>query len=119
MNLPETRQRKNLLYDFYENLLTHRQREIFAMHHMDDCSLAEIGATEGITPQAVADILKRSGTRLEYYDKRLGLIEKHENRKTDVRKIRLLLEDFENNPQTPEAPAIISQIRRHLENLLA
>jgi len=117
MNLPESRQRKNLLYDFYESLLTQRQREIFAMHYMEDCSLAEIGTAAGITPQAVADILKRTATRLEHYDKRLGLIERHENRKFDAKKIQLLLEDLEQNPS--QSSVIISQIRRHLENLLA
>ncbi|MCL1877921.1 MAG: DNA-binding protein [Defluviitaleaceae bacterium] len=119
MDLPEARQRKILLYDFYENLLTQRQREIFAMHYMDDCSLAEIGAAAGITPQGVADILKRVTAKLEQYDKRLGLVEKHENRRADAKKIRLLLDDFESNPRTPEAPAIISQIRRQLDNLIS
>ncbi|MCL2357035.1 MAG: hypothetical protein FWC70_07745 [Defluviitaleaceae bacterium] len=114
MDLPETRQRKILLFDFYENLLTQRQREIFALHYMDDCSLAEIGAAEGITPQAAADILKRTATRLEHYDKRLGLLARHENRLADVQKIRLLLEELDEPEQNPA----ISQIRNLLENLI-
>lgn len=118
MDLPEARQRKNLLFDFYENLLTQRQREIFSMHYMEDCSLAEVGAATGITPQAVADMLRRVNTRLEHYDKRLGLVEKHESRKFAAKKIRLLLDDLENKPDTPEILAIITQLRRQLDSLI-
>jgi len=88
MNLPETRQRIIVLFDFYESLLTPRQREVFAMHYMEDNSLAEIGEAFDITPQAVADMLKRTIKRLEHYDKQLTLVEKHEHRKAVVEKIR-------------------------------
>ncbi|MCL2578244.1 MAG: DNA-binding protein [Defluviitaleaceae bacterium] len=115
MNLPETRQQKNLLFDFYEVLLTAKQREVFTMHYMEDHSLAEIGDFMGITPQAVADMLKRVNGRLNHYDKLLGMTEKFKNQQALATKINLALDDLEQNPM--ETGAIIAQIRRLLNNL--
>ncbi|MDR0273064.1 MAG: hypothetical protein LBI27_07090 [Clostridiales bacterium] len=95
MDLPEARQRLNLIFDFYEALLTQRQREIFSMHYADDCSLAEIGTVLEITPQAVADILKRTTARLNKYDELLGLVEKHERQKAIISEIKLLTDEKE------------------------
>ncbi|MCL2386766.1 MAG: hypothetical protein FWC89_04350 [Defluviitaleaceae bacterium] len=114
-DLPESRQRKNLLYDFYETLLTERQREIFVMHHMEDCSLVEIGNVMGITPQAVADILKRTNGRLNHYDKLLGLIEKFETQQATAAKIKLALDEFEKNPVSQN----ITEIRNLVENFIS
>jgi predicted DNA-binding protein YlxM (UPF0122 family) len=118
MDLPEKRSHKNLLFDFYEQLLTDKQREVFAMHYMEDNSLAEIGEAMGITPQAVADMLKRVNGRLTHYDKLLGLVEKSENQKIFAARITHALNDLEANPNTTERGAIITQIRRLLDNLL-
>lgn len=117
MDLPEARQRKNLLFDFYEALLTPRQREVFTMHYMEDNSLAEIGSAMNITPQAVADMLKRVNGRLAYYDGLLGLLGKSQNQKTTVAKIKLTLQNLESTPNTSEKDAIITQIHRLLDNL--
>jgi hypothetical protein len=72
-------QHKNLLFDFYGGLLTDKQCDCFSMHYMDDFSLVEIGEQFGITPQAVADLLKRTNALLDKYEHKLGLVEKHNN----------------------------------------
>jgi hypothetical protein len=74
VSLPWEMQYKNLLFDFYGGLLTEKQREYFAMHYMDDLSLAEIGEQSGTTPQAVADLLKRTCALLEKYEQKLSLV---------------------------------------------
>lgn len=118
MDLHEVRQRKILLYDFYEALLTQKQREIFSMHYMEDCSLVEIGKAMDISSQAVADMLKRTTKRLNRYDELLGLVEKHQNQQATAIKIKLALDDIEKTvPETPEISAITTQIRRLLDNL--
>ncbi|MDR1665200.1 MAG: YlxM family DNA-binding protein, partial [Clostridiales bacterium] len=70
-------QRMNLLYDFYGELLTPKQSAYLTMYYMDDLSLGEIAKHNGITPQAAADLIKRTGALLEQYEKKLGLIQKH------------------------------------------
>ncbi len=86
--LPANVQRKNMLYDFYGSLLTDKQSSFFTMHYMDDLSLAEIGEHCGVTPQAVADLLKRANNSLESYETRLGLLKKLTEQKETMRSIQ-------------------------------
>jgi len=66
-----------LLYDFYGELLTDKQRAVFEMSNFNDMSLGEIGEELGITPQGVRDSLKRAETKLNHYESVLGLVKKH------------------------------------------
>ena len=65
--------RLNLLYDFYGDFLTKKQREIFELYFLNDLSLGEIAEQYGITRQGVYDIVKRSQDILENYKKKLGM----------------------------------------------
>ena len=47
---------QNLLYDFYGELLTAHQKEIYGEHILNDMTATEIAAEFGITRQAVHDI---------------------------------------------------------------
>jgi predicted DNA-binding protein YlxM (UPF0122 family) len=111
MDLPEARQHKNLLFDFYENLLTQKQRDIFTMHCMEDCSLAEIGSMMGTTSQAVSDLLKRTAKRLSGYEKQLGLVEKHKNQQAAAEKIKHELEKLKIPPD--------EKIHKLIEDIIA
>ncbi len=66
----------NLLYDFYGQLLTKKQRTFFDLYYQDDLSLGEIAAQHDVTRQAVYDILKRSERALESFESKLKLVER-------------------------------------------
>lgn len=61
------------LYDFYNALLTEKQRECLNMHYLQDLSLAEIAEEFGVSRQAVHDILRRAEQTLEEYEEKLKL----------------------------------------------
>nr|WP_028972397.1 YlxM family DNA-binding protein [Sporomusa ovata] len=61
------------LYDFYNALLTEKQRDCLNMHYLQDLSLAEIAAEFSVSRQAVHDILRRAEQTLEEYEHKLGL----------------------------------------------
>ncbi len=86
--LPASMQYKNLLFDFYGGLLTEKQRALFIMHYMEDYSLAEIGELHGVTPQAVADLLKRANKLLEGYESHIGLVKKLSQQQETLRVIQ-------------------------------
>ena len=54
---------RTMLFDFYGELLTEKQREYFDLHYNEDLSLAEIAALTGISRQGVWDIIRRGPCR--------------------------------------------------------
>ena len=66
-----------LLYDFYGELLTDKQKSVMELYYLDDFSLHEIAAEHGITRQAVLDMLKRTEKLLGQYEQKLGLVAKY------------------------------------------
>ncbi|MCU6707074.1 putative DNA-binding protein [Paenibacillus sp. J5C_2022] len=70
--------RMNLLLDFYDSLLTEKQRTILTYYYRDDFSLGEIALEFDISRQAVYDNIKRAEGALEGYESKLGLLIRHE-----------------------------------------
>lgn len=69
---------RNLLFDFYGELLTERQRNIYQDAVYGDLSLSELADDYGISRQGVHDLIKRCDKTLEEYEQKLHLIERFE-----------------------------------------
>lgn len=65
-----------LLYDFYGELPTSHQRQIFEDVVLNDYSFSEIAKDQGISRQGVHDMIKRCNKLLEGYEQKLHLVEK-------------------------------------------
>ena len=63
-----------LLYDYYGNLLTERQRECFELRYNQDLSLGEIGEELGISRQGVHDNLSRTEALLRNMECKTGCV---------------------------------------------
>jgi len=81
---------QSLLYDFYGELLTAHQKQIYEQFILEDLSLAEIAQTAGISRQGVHDIVKRCHKALRGYEEKLHLMEKFLAIKSKVYKIEEL-----------------------------
>ena len=68
--------RKNLLYDFYGELLTQHQKLVYEDAVYNDCSLSELADQYNISRQGVHDLLKRCDRILEGYEDKLHLVER-------------------------------------------
>ena len=68
--------RTGLLFDFYEKLLTEKQKTVLSFYLNEDFSLAEISEKINISRQAVHDIIKRTTLKLEDFEKKLCLYDK-------------------------------------------
>ena len=79
--------RQSLLYDFYGELLTKRQREVMELYHEENLSLAEIADEFGISRQGVYDALKNGEKALTGYEQKLGLVEKFQRSSEAIMKI--------------------------------
>ncbi|MDO5400851.1 MAG: sigma factor-like helix-turn-helix DNA-binding protein [Eubacteriales bacterium] len=63
-----------LLYDYYGDLLTDRQKECFELRYHQDMSLGEIGEELGITRQGVHDNLSRAEQLLRTMEEKTGCV---------------------------------------------
>ena len=85
--------KQSLLYDFYGELLTEHQKEIYEQFIVEDLSLSEIAKDAGISRQGVHDLIKRCNKILEEYEAKLHLVEKFLSVKEKVHQINGLLEE--------------------------
>ena len=79
--------KRSLLYDFYGDLLTEHQKEIYGAYVMDNLSYAEIAQEYDISRQGVHDLVRRVEGILEEYEKKLQLVEKFQEVKQKVKEI--------------------------------
>lgn len=86
----ETKIELAYLYDFYGELLNEHQRQIYEDFVLNDLSLGEIAAEEGISRQGVHDLIKRCSKKLQDYEDKLHLVEKFLRVKEDVAEIHTL-----------------------------
>ena len=63
-----------LLYDYYGDLLTDRQKECFEMRYYQDLSLGEIGEILSISRQGVHDNLSRAEALLRNMEAKTGCV---------------------------------------------
>lgn len=70
----------NEYLDWYQQLLTDKQKEICDLYYREDFSLSEISENYQISRAAVLDTLNRSRKSLVEYEKKLHLIEKYHAR---------------------------------------
>ena len=80
--------RQSLLYDFYGDLLTQHQKEIFEAYVLQNLSLGEIAAETGISRQGVHDMIRRCNSLLSGYEEKLKLVERFLMIKSKVEQIQ-------------------------------
>ena len=83
------------LYDFYGELLTDHQKEVYEQFVLEDLSLGEIAREEGISRQGVHDLVKRCSQTLKGYEEKLHLVEKFVSIREKVKQIDELLDEYE------------------------
>ncbi len=84
---------QGLLYDFYGELLTEHQKNIYEDVVYNDLSLAEIAAENGISRQGVHDLVRRFDRALQEYEDKLHLVERFLTIKNRISVIESLADD--------------------------
>lgn len=95
MMLLEKTTRMNFLFDFYQSLLTEKQRSYMHLYYLDDHSLGEIADEYEISRQAVYDNIRRTEAMLEEYEDKLELFGKFQQRQMVIEQLTLATEQAE------------------------
>lgn len=75
-----------MLYDFYGELLTPRQKEVLQYYYEENYSLSETAEELGVSRQAVHDTIHKAEKALRGYEQKLGLVERFKRTEADTQR---------------------------------
>ena len=101
---------QTLLYDFYGEMLTERQQQVYESVVLEDYSLSEVAEDLGISRQGVHDMIKRCNHTLEEYESRLHLVEKFLCIRKQVQKIKELAVGYNAGEITEISNKILEEL---------
>lgn len=107
--LLEKTTRMNFLFDFYQALLTDKQRSYMELYYLDDHSLGEIAESYSISRQAVYDNIRRTEAMLEEYEEKLKLFEKFQQRQEVLKQLTEAIRNEESSVE--ERLAVVEQLK--------
>ena len=100
-----------LLFDYYGDLLTDRQRMCFDLRHNQDMSLAEIAEELQVSRQSIHDILTRTEAQLRNMEEKTGCVERDRNCRKAMDEILSLAKQL-NDYSDPAVAKIADRICR-------
>ena len=110
--------RMAMLYDFYGDLLTPRQKEFYDLYYNDDLSLAEIAENYDITRQGVRDIIVRAEKTLEDIEEKTGLIQRYNRTRATTAALRSLCSQLQALNQARVMDRELDDLGRQLSDAI-
>ena len=109
--------RVNFLFDFYQSLLTEKQRMYMKLYYLEDFSLGEIAGEFNVSRQAIYDNVKRTETMLEEYEEKLQLFSKFQKRMEITGKIDHVLtqlsKDTSNAKEIEQLTCFVDSLKEY------
>ena len=106
--------RMTMLFDFYGEILTQRQKEFFDLYYNEDLSLGEIAENCGISRQGVRDVIVRAEAAMQEIEDQTGLIRRFMQMQPKIAAIEEAAQQIKTinyrqyeNPQLDELAATI------------
>lgn len=106
----------SLLYDYYGELLTERQRMCFDLRHNQDMSLGEIAQELNVSRQGVYDNLSRAEALLNNMEQKTGCVRRDLQCRKALRIILDAAQKLEGNSD-PEVEKLARQIADAAQSL--
>lgn len=79
--------RMALLFDFYGEMLTERQKEFYDLYYNEDLSLTEIAENYNMSRQGVRDAIVRAEATLEELEEKTGIIRRFQERAAQLKEL--------------------------------
>lgn len=107
-----------LLYDFYGELLTEKQKQVYEMHYQNDLSLSEIAEELSISRQAVRDQLVRTEKILRDYEETLHLISRFQEQRRAVEDMKAIMEEIGKKTLDGEMAEAVSRMKKIADGII-
>ena len=109
---------QSLLFDFYGELLTEKQKQVYEMHYQNDLSLSEIAEELSISRQAVRDQLLRTEKILQGYEETLHLISRFQEQRRAVEEMKAVMEAMEREPLDGKLAEAVSKMKKIADGII-
>ena len=101
---------RTLLFDFYGELLTDKQRECYDLHYNSDLSLQEIAEQVGTSRQAVWDLIRRGEQSLREIEGKTGLVARALRRREKLAELRSVISAEPEGPERAHILALLDEL---------
>ena len=108
----------SILCQLYGKLLTEKQYEILNDYYNNDLSLSEIAENNGITRQAVRDILKKGERKLFEYEEKLNFMKRTLNQEKKITKVLAELTKIQKDYSDKQVASVLENIKKELNCLI-
>ena len=108
----------SMLWQIYGKLLTEKQYQYIDYYYNNDLSLWEIAENEGITRQAVRDIIKKGERKLFEYEEKLLFMKKTINQEQKIQQALSNLTKIQKDSTDKQITSILEEIKKELNCLV-
>ena len=109
--------RMSMLFDFYGDLLTDRQKEFYDLYYNEDLSLAEIAENYGITRQGVRDVIVRAEAYLTEVEDKTHLIRRFHEMRRQIAAVDSIADQLLAHSREKAQDARLEQLAKEIKQL--
>lgn len=110
--------RVSMLCQIYGKLLTENQLNVLNDYYNNDLSLSEIAENEGITRQAVRDVIKKGENKLFELEEKLEVMKNMFKQKEQISKILSELTKIQHDSTDKQVSKILEHVKTELDCLV-
>lgn len=107
--------RMTLLFDFYGEMLTDRQKEFYDLYYNEDLSLTEIAENYNMSRQGVRDAIVRAEATLTELEDKTGIIKRFQEQTQDLRQ----LQELADAARAANSDPTVADYLRRIQDLCA
>ncbi|MBE7044997.1 MAG: DNA-binding protein [Ruminococcaceae bacterium] len=107
----------SVLMDFYQELLTEKQREALELYYNQDYSLAEIAQHMDISRQGVRDFIKRGEQSLLEFEDALAVAKRFGEMNRSIEQLRVLFAKMREASQAPVVQRCLDEAEKLVSDM--
>ena len=104
--------RMTMLFDFYGELLTERQKEFYELYYDEDLSLSEIAENYGISRQGVRDVIVRAEAYMTEIEDKTGLVKRFMQRTPHLERIEAAADELRSRYEDSRIAELVTVIEQ-------
>ena len=108
----------SMLCQIYGKVLTKKQLDILENYYDKDLSLSEIAQNEGITRQAVRDIIKKGENKLFELEEKLNIMKRMLKQEEQIAVILAEISKIEEKSTDKQIAKILTHVKKELNCLV-